>query len=109
MQTSQFSGPVNYEPNSMAGGLPKEAPEEGKSRVYKLEGEVTRQKISLTNDFAQAGERYRSLSNKDQEHLIDNLAADLMNISKPIQRRVIENLIKADPKLGQSVARGLKL
>jgi catalase len=109
MQTGQFSGPVNYEPNSMSGGLPKEAPGKGKSRVYQLEGEVTRQKISLTNDFAQAGERYRSLSKMDREHLMDNLTADLMNISKQIQRRVIENLTKADPKLGHSVAKGLKL
>jgi catalase len=45
----------------------------------------------------------------DQEHLIDNLTADLMNIDKPIQQRVIENLTKADPKLGKSVAKGLKL
>jgi len=41
---------------------------------------VTRQKISKTNDFAQAGERYRSLGKIDQEHLVDNLIADLMHI-----------------------------
>ena len=109
MQIGQFSGPVNYEPNSLAGGMPKEAAEEGTPRVYRLEGEVGRQKISLTNDFAQAGERYRSLSKMDQEHLVDNLIADLMHIDKPIQQRVIENLTKADPKLGRSVAEGLKL
>jgi catalase len=45
----------------------------------------------------------------DQEHLIDNLIADLMNIDKPIQQRVIDNLTKADPELGRSVAKGLKL
>jgi catalase len=109
MQIGQFSGPVNYEPNSLAGGMPKEALEEGKSRVYQLEGEVTRQKISLTNDFEQAGERYHSLSKMDREHLIDNLIADLMPISKPIQKRVIDNLTKADSALGQYVARGLKI
>src|SRR4030042_2345842 len=109
MQVGQFSGPVNYEPNSQAGGMPKEAPEEGKSRVYQREGAVTRQKISLTNDFAQAGERYRSFSKMDQEHLIDNLIADLMNIDKPIQQRVIDNLTKADRELGRSEAKGLKL
>jgi catalase len=109
MQIGQFSGSVNYEPNSLAGGMPKEASEEGKSRVYTLDGEVTRQKISLTNDFAQAGERYRSLSKRDREHLIDNLIADLMHINKPIQQRVIDNLSKADPELGWGVAKGLKL
>jgi len=109
MQIGQFSGPVNYEPNSLAGGMPEEAREEGKARVYQLEGKVTRQKISLTNDFAQAGERYHSLSKMDQEHLIDNLIADLMHIDKPIQKRVIDNLTQADSALGRSVARGLKL
>src|SRR5450759_2942738 len=108
MQIGQFSGPVNYEPNSLAGGMPDEAHEEGKSHPYQLEGEVTRQKISLTNDFAQAGERYHSLSKIYQEHLIDNLIADLMHIDKSIQKRVIDNLIKADSALGRSVARGLK-
>ena len=109
MQTGQFRGPVNYEPNSLAGGVPKEAHEEGKPRAYQLEGEVTRQKISLTNDFAQAGERYHSLSKLDQEHLVDNLIADLIHIDKPIQKRVIDNLTKADSALGRSLASGLKL
>ena len=88
--------------------MPGEAPEEGKPRVYELEGEATRSKIGLTNDFAQAGERYRSFSKKDQEHLVDNLIADLTNIDKSIRKRVIENLTKADPKLGLAVAKGLR-
>jgi len=104
-----LSGPVNYEPNSLGSGMPEEAPEEGTPRVYCLEGEVTRRKISKTNDFAQAGERYLSLSNTDQEHLVDNLIADLMHINKPIQQRVIENLTKANKELGRAVAKGLKL
>ncbi len=107
MQSGKFSGPVNYEPNSLAGGMPMEAPA-GTARVYHVEGEVTRRKISKTDDFDQAGERFRSLSKMDQEHLVDNLIADLMHIDKPIQQRVIGNLTKADPTLGQSVAEGLK-
>jgi len=109
MQIGEFSGPVNYEPNSLGGGMPKEAPEEGTPRAYWLEGDVTRRKISLTNDFGQAGGRYRSLSKMDQEHLVDNLTADLMHIDKPIQKRMIVNLTKADPELGRRVATGLKL
>jgi catalase len=109
MQYGQFSGPVNYEPNSLGGGMPKEASEEGKPWVNQIKGEVARRKISLTNDFAQAGERYHSLSKVDKEHLIDNLIADLIHIDKPIQKRVIDNLTKADPELGRSVAKGLKL
>ena len=109
MQNGQFSGPVNYEPNSLAVGMPKEAAEAGRPRIYELKGEVGRRKISLTNDFAQAGERYHSLSKMDREHLIDNLIADLMHIDKPIQKRMIDNLIKADLALGRLVESGLKL
>jgi len=79
----------------------------GTSRVYQIEGEVTRRKIGITDDFEQAGERYRSFSKMDQEHLVDNLVADLMHIDKAIQQRVIDNLTKSDPALGQSVAEGL--
>jgi catalase len=45
----------------------------------------------------------------DREHLVDNLAADLAHIAKPIQQRVIENLTKADPELAKSVATIVKL
>ena len=45
----------------------------------------------------------------DREHLVDNLIADLMHIEKPIRQQVIDNLTKADPELGRSVAGGLKL
>ena len=107
MQSGAFSGSVNYEPNSLAGGMPMEAPA-GTSRVYRVEGEVTRRKIGITNDFGQAGERIRSLSKMDQEHLVDNLVSDLMQIDKPIQQRVVDNLTKADQELGRYVARGLK-
>ena len=109
MQIGQFSGPVNYEPNSLGDGMPGESQEEGTPRLYRIEGEVTRRKISLTNDFEQAGERYLTLSKVDQEHLVDNLIADLANIDKPIQKRVIANLTKANQKLGRSVAKGLDL
>ena len=88
MQFETFRGSVNYEPSSLADGMPKEAPE-GSSYIYRVEGEVSRRKISITHDFEQAGERYRSLSKMDQEHLADNLITDLMHIDKPIQQRVI--------------------
>jgi catalase len=45
----------------------------------------------------------------DQEHLVDNLISDLMHINKPIQQWEVENLTKANPGLGKSVAKGIKL
>ncbi len=66
-----------------------------------------RQKISLTNDFQQAGQRYRSLSEVDQDHLVDNVADSLGKADKPIQRRMVANLAKADSELGKRVAKAL--
>jgi catalase len=45
----------------------------------------------------------------DQEHLVDNLIADLLNIDRPIQQRMVGNLTNADPEFGRLVAEGLKL
>ncbi|PIU23371.1 MAG: catalase, partial [Chloroflexi bacterium CG08_land_8_20_14_0_20_45_12] len=66
-------------------------------------------KIRLTNDFEQAGERYRSLIKVDQDHLVDNIVDDLGKADKPIQRRMIENLAKAAHELGKRMVNGLKL
>ncbi len=68
-----------------------------------------RRKISVTNDFEQAGERYRSLSEVDQAHLVDNIVDSLSKADRPIQQRKVENLFKADPEYGKRVAEGLKL
>jgi catalase len=108
MQIGSFSGPVNYEPNTLAGGMPKEASAIPTS-VYPVEGEVIRRKISLTNDFEQAGEKYRSMSKMDQNHLIDNIVDSLGKADKPIQRLMVGHFTKADSKLGKRVTMGLKL
>jgi catalase len=108
MQHTIHTGAVNYEPNTLADGMPGEAPAMP-SEQYRLEGSVGRQKISLTNDFEQAGQRYRSLSKMDQDHLVDNIVDSLGKTKKTIQKRMVENLTKADAELGKRVAKGIKL
>jgi catalase len=109
MQYAPYGGgTVNYEPNTLASGMPREAPATATTQAH-LEGNIVRQKISLTNDFEQAGERYRSLSKVDQDHLVDNIVDSLGKADKPIQQRMVENLTKADPQLGKRVGKGLKL
>ena len=108
MQMGEYSGPVNYEPATIAGGSPVEA-SSGTQSIFRVDGDVTKKKIGKTNDFQQAGEKYRSLDRTDQEHLVDNLVADLTPIDGQIQQRVVANLTKADPALGSSVAKGLKI
>jgi catalase len=108
MQMGKYSGPVNYEPASIDGGAPMESPV-GTQSTFHVGGDVTQKKIRNTNDFQQAEAKYLSLSKTDQEHLIDNLIADLTPIQQKIQERVIVNLTKANSELGKSVAKGLKL
>ena len=108
MQMDIYSGRVNYEPSTLDSGSPVEAPS-GTPSAYFVEGEVAKKKISKTNDFQQAREKYLSLSKMDQEYLVDNLVADLTPIEKQIQLRAIANLTKAEPELGKAVAEGLKL
>jgi catalase len=109
MQYAPYGGgTVNYEPNTLAGGMPHEAPSAAMAQAH-LEGNIIHHKISLTNDFKQAGERYRSLSKMDQDHMVDNIMDSLGKADKPIQQRMVENLTKADPELGERVRKGLKL
>jgi catalase len=109
MQYAPYKGgTVNYEPNTLAGGMPKEAQATAKTHEN-LKGKIGRQKISLTNDFKQAGQRYRSLGKVDQDHLVDNIADSLGKAHKTIQKRMVENLTKADPELGKRVSKKLKL
>jgi catalase len=104
----KYSGPVNYEPASIAEGAPIESAS-GTQSTFQVEGYATRKKISKTNDFQQATAKYLLLSKTDKEHLIDNLVADLTPVQKQIQQRVIANLVRVDQELGKSVAKGLKL
>jgi catalase len=108
MQLDPGKGTVNFEPSTLDGGAPKEAPAVPAFR-QRLDGEVTRHKISLTNDFEQAGERYRTLDKVDRDHLVDNIVDSLGKANKEIQQRMVANLTKADAQFGKRVAEGLKL
>jgi catalase len=108
MQYAPYDGgTANYEPNTLADGIPHEAPPSA-THQETIRGEIGRRKIGLTNDFEQAGRRYRSLSKTEQEHLVDNIADSLSHANKSIQKRMVGNLIKADPELGRCVSNSLK-
>lgn len=81
---------------------------EGKSKIkthQKAEGNIIRKKISKTEDFTQAGERYRSLSEKDKKHLIDNIVNELWDVDEKIQKIIVEFCKKADLDFGTKVKR----
>lgn len=96
---------VNYEPSSR-GGL-REAPKTGKDHTPYVAGPVVRQKLSRTNDYKQAGERYRTMPDWEREDLISNLVSALKQCNDDIQERMIGHLTKCDEDYGRRVAEGL--
>lgn len=65
-----------------------------------ISGCITRSTITKPDDFTQAGERYRSLSATQQEHLVDNIASELYAAPDKTQKCVLSYLMKADQNLG---------
>ena len=96
---------VNYEPNS-TGGL-EEAPEPGPPYEPEISGRLTRSTISRTNDYAQAGERYRTMPDDEREDLVYNLVDLLGQCERQIQERMVEHLARCDADYGRRVAEGI--
>ena len=101
-------GGVNYYPNSMGGPVPK--PGTGEP-PFEVSGMAARHEYSHSNDdFVQAGNLYRKvMTDKDRDHLIDNIVSHLVGAKKRIQRRQTAIFYKADPEYGRRVADGLGL
>ena len=97
---------VNYEPSAL-GGL-KEAPKVGKDHEPEYHGRLVRQKIDRTNDFIQAGERYRAFEEWERNDLIFNLVNTLAPVQKDIQEKMIRLFTACDPDYGKRVAEGLR-
>ncbi len=97
---------VNYEPSTL-NGL-KEAPKSGEPHTPRYEANLVRQKIDRTNNFKQAGERYRMFEDWERDDLIRNLVVTLRPVEKHIQERMIELFTQCDPDYGRRVAEELK-
>jgi catalase len=96
---------VNYEPSNFEGL--REQERTGAPPRTHWAGEVGRQRIERTNDFAQAGERYRSYEDWEREELISNLVGALSECAPVIQEKMIRHFTLADPDYGRRVAEGL--
>ncbi|HZZ71886.1 MAG TPA: catalase [Pirellulales bacterium] len=99
---------INYEPSSLGGGL-KEAPAAGKPHMPTYSAPLMRKKIARTNDFQQAGERWRTFSKAEQDELVMNLGCALSECTPEIQDRMIANFTQADPEYGRRVTEGIKM
>ncbi|SOD79664.1 catalase [Spirosoma fluviale] len=97
---------VNYEPSSM-NGL-KEAPRTYPDHKPFISGNLMRQPIDRTNNFKQAGERYRTFEDWERDDLINNLVDALSGAQKNVQDKMIELFSQCDEDYGRRVKDGLQ-
>ena len=95
---------INYEPSSRNGLV--EAPG-GIPHTPYVAGHVVRQKIARTNDYGQAGERYRTMDAWERDDLVNNLIVNLKQCNPDIQERMVGHLTRCDAEYGARVAQGL--
>lgn len=108
MRISFSKGIANYLPNTLGGGMPSEALEEGNLPQEFVSGCVSRQEIP-GDDYYQPGYRYRSMSGLEKKHLVANIVESLSQAYEPIQRKMIEHFMRTDEELGSRIAHGLNL
>jgi catalase len=96
---------VNYEPSGRE-GLEVAAPT-GPAHTPFVSGHVVRQTISRTNDYGQAGDRWRAFEEWEREELVSNLSGALASCTEDIQRRMIAHFEQCDAYYGRRVAAGI--
>ena len=96
---------VNYEPSS-TGGLPEAEPA-GPEHRPQVEGPLGRQKLERTNDYAQAGERYRTMPDWEREDLVLNLTDLIGQCERQIQERMVDHFSRCDEEFGRRLAEGI--
>jgi len=103
----RFENPdVNYQPSNKVSLAEDTQYKQSETTLANVT--ITQKKIAKSNDFAQAGDFYRSLSKKDQDNLIKNLAGDLGQVKdKNIQKTMITYFYRADRDYGMRVAEAL--
>ena len=96
---------VNYEPSSM-GGL-EEAPKAAEEYHQWVEGHLGRyQTTMVSDDYKQAGQRYRTFEDWERDDLINNLVADMKACPEHIQLRMVWHFWHCDEDYGRRVAEG---
>jgi catalase len=98
---------VNYEPSKH--DAPRPAPREYPPHTPEVSGKVVRQEISRTNNYGQAGARYRAFQQWERDELIKNLVGALKMCDRDVQERMVGHLTQCDAEYGGRVAQGLGL
>lgn len=95
----------NYEPSST--GRLGEATPAGAPHAPHVQGSVQRTRIARTNDYRQAGERYRSIEPWERYDLVKNLADQLPRCEPGVQEKMVWHFAQCDAGFGDRAADGL--
>lgn len=97
---------VNYEPSSLNGLKDSASP--GPDHTPSYTAKLVRQTIDRTNNFGQAGDRYRQHEDWERDELISNMTGALADAEKVIQDKMIELCTNCDADWGRRLAEGLR-
>lgn len=97
---------VNYEP-SITGGLHEGPYPTHDEQGPELHGRLTRKRIARTNDYKQAGERFRFMEQWERDDLVSNFITVLSQCDRPIQERMIWHFLLVEDELGLRVGEGI--
>jgi catalase len=108
LATRGLKSDVNYEPSVSTDGL-TDTPEYQASR-RQLSGTTLQKAITKQDNFAQAGELYRSFSEADKANLISNLAGDLGQVkNRAVQVKMLSYFYRADADYGTRLAGAINI
>jgi catalase len=96
---------VNYEPSVRAGLA--EAEDAYRHYEPEVSGKIQRAPIDRTNNYAQAGERYRTIEQWERDDLVLNLVGALKQCERVVQEKMLDHIAKCDEEFGSRVAQGI--
>ncbi|GAA1788346.1 catalase [Actinomadura chokoriensis] len=97
---------VNYEP-SITGGLREGEYPTHDEQGPEIRGRLTRMRIARTNDYKQAGQRYRLMEDWERDDLVRNFVENISQAARNVQERMVWHLLLVEDDLGLRVGEGL--
>lgn len=110
MSMRKQEGDVNYQPSTNKPEVVDNAKFKYSKSVFPAGATTVQAKIDKENNFAQAGDLYRSFSKKDQDNLIKNLGGALNAVqNKVIVKKMIAHFYQADKTYGERLLKSTNL
>lgn len=110
MSMRKQEGDINYQPSTNQPEVVDNAKFKYSKSVFPAGTTTVQAKIDKENNFAQAGELYRSFSKKDQDNLIKNLGGALNAVqNKVIVKKMIAHFYQADKTYGERLLKATNL